>query len=51
MKAHCAVERVLTTKQQPMPTGVISYLSKEAHKYIKKGLGKSKTTIHKIGRK
>ena len=43
--------RVLTTKQQPMPDGVISYLSKEAHGYIKKKLGKNKTTIHKIGKK
>jgi len=43
--------RVLTTPQQPLPDGVISYLSKEAHGYIKKKLGKNKTTIHKIGRK
>ena len=43
--------RVLTSKSQPMPDGVISYLSKEAHGYIKKKLGPNKTTIHKIGRK
>lgn len=43
--------RVLTTKQQPMPDGVISYLSKEAHGYIKKKLGPNKTTTYKIGRK
>ena len=43
--------RVLTTPQQPLPDGVISYLSKEAHGYIKKRLGLNKTTTYKIGRK
>ena len=43
--------RVLTTKKQPMPDGVIKYLHNEAHRYIKKRLGSNKTTIHKIGRK
>ena len=43
--------RVLTTKSQPMPDGVISYLSKEAHGYIKKKLGPNKTTTYKIGKK
>ncbi len=43
--------RVLTTKSQPMPDDVISYLSKEAHGYIKKKLGPNKTTTYKIGRK
>ena len=43
--------RVLTTPQQPLPDGVISYLSKEAHGYIKKKLGPNKTTTYKIGRK
>ena len=43
--------RVLTTPQQPLPDGVISYLSKEAHGYIKKKLGPNKTTRYKIGRK
>ena len=43
--------RVLTSKQQPLPDGVISYLSKEAHGYIKKRLGPNKTTTYKIGRK
>ena len=45
------MKRVLTTKQQPMPEKVIKYLSKESHGYIKKKLGKNKTTIHKIGKK
>tara|TARA_Y100000593_G_scaffold18826_1_gene37551 strand:+ start:862 stop:1296 length:435 start_codon:yes stop_codon:yes gene_type:complete len=43
--------RVLTTPQQPLPEKVISYLSKEAHGYIKKKLGPNKTTTYKIGRK
>ena len=43
--------RVLTSKSQPLPDGVISYLSKEAHGYIKKRLGPNKTTTYKIGRK
>tara|TARA_R110002096_G_scaffold170495_1_gene342920 strand:+ start:73 stop:507 length:435 start_codon:yes stop_codon:yes gene_type:complete len=43
--------RVLTTKSQPMPDGVITYLHKEAHGYIKKRLGKNKTTTYKIGKK
>jgi len=43
--------RVLTSKSQPMPDGVINYLSKEANRYIKKRLGPNKTTRYKIGRK
>ena len=43
--------RVLTSKSKPLPNGVIKYLSNEAHGYIKKRLGKSKTTTHRIGRK
>ena len=43
--------RVLTSKSQPMPDGVINYLSKEANRYIKKKLGPNKTTTYKIGRK
>ena len=43
--------RVLTSKSQPMPDGVITYLHKEAHGYIKKKLGPNKTTTYKIGRK
>ena len=43
--------RVLTSSRQPLPDGVIKYLSTEAHSYIKKKLGPNKTTIHKIGRK
>ena len=43
--------RVLTTPQQPLPEKIISYLSKEAHGYIKKKLGPNKTTTYKIGRK
>ena len=43
--------RVLTAPDQPLPKDEIKFLDREAHKYIKKGLGKSKTTIHKIGRK
>lgn len=43
--------RVLTSKSQPLPDGVITYLSKEAHKHIKKRLGPNKTTTYKIGRK
>ena len=45
------MKRVLTTPQQPMPDGVINYLSKEANRYIKKRLGPNKTTRYKIGRK
>ena len=44
-------DRVLTKPTKALPTGVVSYLSKQAHKYIGKRLGKSKTTIHKIGKK
>ena len=43
--------RVLTSKSQPMPDGVIKYLHNEAHSYIKKKLGPNKTTRYKIGRK
>ena len=43
--------RVLTAPNQPLPKGVITYLSTEAHKYIKKKLGPNKTTIHRIGKK
>ena len=43
--------RVLTSKSQPMPDGVIKYLHNEAHGYIKKKLGPNKTTTYKIGRK
>ena len=43
--------RVLTSKSQPMPDGVIRYLHSEAHSYIKKRLGPNKTTTYKIGRK
>ena len=43
--------RVLTSKSQPMPDGVIKYLHNEAHGYIKKKLGKNKTTTYRIGRK
>ena len=43
--------RVLTSSRQPLPDGVIKYLSTEAHSYIKKKLGPSKTTTHRIGRK
>ena len=43
--------RVLTSSRQPLPDGVIKYLSTEAHGYIKKKLGPSKTTTHRIGRK
>ena len=51
VKALKKMGRVLTTPQQPLPDGVISYLSKEAHGYIKKKLGPNKTTTYKIGRK
>tara|TARA_R100001594_G_scaffold57337_1_gene91238 strand:- start:8123 stop:8575 length:453 start_codon:yes stop_codon:yes gene_type:complete len=43
--------RVLTHPDQPLPKGVETYLSTEAHKYIKKKLGPNKTTIHRIGKK
>ena len=43
--------RVLTSKSQPMPDGVIKYLHNEAHSYIKKRLGPNKTTTYKIGKK
>ena len=43
--------RVLTSKSQPMPDGVIKYLNNEAHSYIKKRLGPNKTTTYKIGKK
>ena len=43
--------RVLTASNQALPKGVETYLSTEAHKYIKKKLGPNKTTIHKIGKK
>ena len=43
--------RVLTASDQALPKGVETYLSTEAHKYIKKKLGPNKTTIHKIGKK
>ena len=43
--------RVLTAPDQPLPKDEIKFLDREAHKYIKKGLGKSKTTRHRIGRK
>jgi len=43
--------RVLTAPDQPLPKDEIKFLDREANKYIKKGLGKSKTTRHKIGRK
>ena len=43
--------RVLTSKSQPMPDGVIRYLHSEAHSYIKKRLGPNKTTTYKIGKK
>ena len=43
--------RVLTTSKQPLPSKVITYLSTEAHRYIKKRLGPNKTTIHKVGKK
>ena len=43
--------RVLTSKSQPMPDGVIRYLHSEAHTYIKKRLGPNKTTTYKIGKK
>ena len=46
--------RFLTLRNKPLPTGVLSYLLKEASKYIGKGMqkkfGKNKTTIHKIGK-
>ena len=44
-------KRVLTAPNQPLPKSVETYLSTEAHKYIKKKLGPNKTTIHKIGKK
>ena len=43
--------RVLTSKSQPMPDGVIKYLHNEAHSYIKKRLGPNKTTTYRIGKK
>ena len=43
--------RVLTSKSQPMPDGVIRYLHSEAHSYIKKRLGPNKTTTYRIGKK
>ena len=47
--------RVLTSKEDPMPTGVVRYVAKESKKYIAKGIqkqfGKNKTRIHKIGKK
>ena len=43
--------RVLTSKSQPMPDGVIKYLNNEAHSYIKKRLGPNKTTTYRIGKK
>ena len=45
--------RVLTTKQQPLPEGVLKYLNIEAHKEIKKQTKKkipNKTVKHKIGK-
>ena len=45
------MKRVLTTKKQPMPNGVIKYLNNEAHSYIKKRLGPNKTTTYRIGKK
>ena len=42
--------RVLTAPNQPLPKGVETYLSTEAHRYIKNKLGPNKTTIHKIGK-
>ena len=47
--------RVLTHKTQPLPKGIERYISKEANKYIGKGIkkrfGNNKTRIHKIGKK
>ena len=43
--------RVLTHPNQALPKGVETYLSTEAHRYIKNKLGPNKTTIHKIGKK
>ena len=47
--------RVLTSKDKPMPLGIVRYVSKEASKYISKGIkkkfGNNKTRIHKIGKK
>ena len=43
--------RVLTSKSQPMPDGVIKYLNNEEHSYIKKRLGPNKTTTYRIGKK
>ena len=37
--------------KEGIPKDEIKFLDREANKYIKKGLGKSKTTRHKIGRK
>jgi len=43
--------RVLTSPDQPLPRGIIQYIQTQGHSYIKKKLGKNKTTIHKIGKK
>ena len=42
--------RVLTAPDQPLPKDEIKFLDREAHKYIKKGLGPNKTTRHRIGK-
>ena len=43
--------RVLTEPKQPLPKGIIQYLSTKAHKYIDIKLGPNKTTIHRVGKK
>ena len=43
--------RVLTSKDQPLPKGVIQYIQTQAHTDINKRLGPNKTTTYKIGKK
>ena len=47
--------RVLTSKENPMPKGVLSFVLKEANNYVGKGIkkrfGNNKTRIHRIGKK
>ena len=43
--------RILTTKNQPLPKGIIQYLSHKADKYIDKKLGPDTTEVIKIGKK
>ena len=42
--------RELTTKEDALPKAIAKFLREESDKYIKKKLGKSKTTRHRVGK-